>query len=1116
MAGTPTRRAPYKDTLQPALHRRFSSTASLLLAVSYIESILLSSWDSYFWSWFPLGPAGFRTLLLFACGLTILVLRIASYHVGIKTTGTGLHTFATSLLKPRTYETAFWYGFSSLFYCAIYLGTKDEETNLQWITYYSGDRARLNERPVFLACYMFTFALIQTVEHYRHDTDRLDLGALERKPATEQKNLGIISGSLQAVLEELPMALAECFKLALAAIPATIILYFFFLRSFAWSWSLTFLRPFYNLPRTNMLPSSWPSDIYLLGRCVLAGVGVGFLWAASNRAFSIFMVKKPLKNGTPLTSDSKDPNGSLLNGLKSKKLSIKSFAMWELALTAQNHEARRKSIFNDIDRKGGPMWSQIYSICMETLKSIETHVDAYGQPAAQVTPEAAKVEEKQRSSAPLREDPIFTNQSRQATLRTGVEKALEKLARNPGSTPASELSPIARKTWKTAKDRVLSKEQQEAVSPDHLMDQARQIATSLISIGWIGDLIRQSFRTQFAAAVLGSPYAEPTLHSNAAIALCQLAVHSLAEDSYGNVHRDVPSIIRTLTSIIKKVEGLKAQLPLHWTDFRGTKECPEVDELLEILKTGLEQVVSKFEPYSTDLRLTRTDLRIAKEAIGRPEVQTTKVKEAVAKTKEASVGTRTNEDWAQRRPARVEFKRVEFKQPEMEQVRAWARVAMAHYNLFLRILYRSLYFFLYVVLCGLLLITPGDAIQRSVANKQWYNIWIIASGYVVTTLVVGFVYIVRLYVNRTVLASIPKSWVPIDKGDVKETVYKMVGAGLSKSSAIAFAARPRVDEEMVGDDRDEYDDEDEAHTRARLMSWNEEALDRDEPIPMPPHRPVWGVIEHCGWASPNSPDLANLQYSNVIAEVPNLIEAQALRLAPVDPTSQSDPPMLDPEAAELLQRLPSMSLRDYFSHLTSLGVAVMDETVADFLAKYETARFSTKPICNAGFRELMHLFAEILRSIQPLDPVVLDHMYEDEDEEGGEKMGRRGTIESDIDNDAPAETIPSTPRTISRPSTASTQRSVQRRTRRRTNTYRTAPNTPGSRRTLDMTSRNVSTNGFAQMRRTYTSSQHSSSAVSVRSKSSDGSGSVIRLADSGDASDLPYILSLTESTATRY
>ena len=35
------------------------------------------------------------------------------------------------------------------------------------------------------------------------------------------------------------------------------------------------------------------------------------------------MAKAPLKNGQPLTFEAKDPNGSLLNGLKSKKPSIK-------------------------------------------------------------------------------------------------------------------------------------------------------------------------------------------------------------------------------------------------------------------------------------------------------------------------------------------------------------------------------------------------------------------------------------------------------------------------------------------------------------------------------------------------------------------------------------------------------------------------------------------------------------------------------------------------------------------------------------------------------------------------------------------------------------------------
>lgn len=46
MAGLPLRRPPYKDFLQPALQRRFASTATVLLTVSYIEAVLLTRWDS--------------------------------------------------------------------------------------------------------------------------------------------------------------------------------------------------------------------------------------------------------------------------------------------------------------------------------------------------------------------------------------------------------------------------------------------------------------------------------------------------------------------------------------------------------------------------------------------------------------------------------------------------------------------------------------------------------------------------------------------------------------------------------------------------------------------------------------------------------------------------------------------------------------------------------------------------------------------------------------------------------------------------------------------------------------------------------------------------------------
>lgn len=43
------------------------------------------------------------------------------------------------------------------------------------------------------------------------------------------------------------------------------------------------------------------------------------LWDTCNTAFTLKMGEEPLKNERPLTNDAQDPNGSLLNGLKSKK-----------------------------------------------------------------------------------------------------------------------------------------------------------------------------------------------------------------------------------------------------------------------------------------------------------------------------------------------------------------------------------------------------------------------------------------------------------------------------------------------------------------------------------------------------------------------------------------------------------------------------------------------------------------------------------------------------------------------------------------------------------------------------------------------------------------------------
>ncbi|OIW27234.1 hypothetical protein CONLIGDRAFT_419096 [Coniochaeta ligniaria NRRL 30616] len=442
-----------------------------------------------------------------------------------------------------------------------------------------------------------------------------------------------------------------------------------------------------------------------------------------------------------------------------------------------------------------------------------------------------------------------------------------------------------------------------------------------------------------------------------------------------------------------------------------------------------------------------------------------------------------------------------------------------------RVAYNSIYLILYIILAALILALLADIIRQAIIRKQTFNILVIAITYVVTILVLAFIYAIRLYINRSVLASIPKSYLPIEKGDLKKHVRKMIVASLSRSAAIAYAARPRVAPnfpmQLLGPDGEKAE-LGQAHKERRSIppfKLKKTATVEDEMgISLPPCKPVWGEIEHPGWGSPTLPDLPDLQYASVISELPNLIEAKAITLAPPDPESQSDPPMLDPEAVSLLQRTEEMALRDYLTHLIDLGVLEASQTTTDFIAKYEYARFSTRPLPNIRFRELMHLFAEILRSMKPLDPAVLASLIDPDSDD-------QGPPESDIDNNAPmtpgSDHGNRTPESsIGRSSSSSTGSSRSRVRRAPKNlpvrnssantwqhSFRTAPTTPKSKRTA--VSRSSSVNSFAQTRNPYPVSRASSGSLR-----SDAGSVIIRLAEGGDATALPYVLTLTETRSS--
>ncbi|CEJ61356.1 hypothetical protein PMG11_09891 [Penicillium brasilianum] len=391
-----------------------------------------------------------------------------------------------------------------------------------------------------------------------------------------------------------------------------------------------------------------------------------------------------------------------------------------------------------------------------------------------------------------------------------------------------------------------------------------------------------------------------------------------------------------------------------------------------------------------------------------------------------------------------------------------------------RFLNSSSFFFLCLICFCLILLTPADAIYQCWETKRLTNIFFIAGAYVITFILAILIYATRIYTNRTALAGIPKAWIPVEKEDVNKSVRRLVMQGLARSAVISYQARPR-------------DISDEAES---FSNYKDLLVNRDHP--------PWGFVEHPGWSSPASPDLPNLPYQTVIKELPNLIEAKAVSIAPADDSvANVADPFPDTRVVEALQRPASMGLRQYIRHLTDLGVIKSSELGADFLALYERARFSSHQLHEAEFRELMHLFAEILRGITSLAPPVLEVIRDS-------ASYRRADTESVIgpsDEEGETDTVDHfgyegaiTPvRSNSlRPSNASTWETQSG--------YDTAPavQSPASRLSVGSSSytrpRPVRTPSIRSLRRVQ--SGHSGSS----------GGSVIRLAPTHSPADLPYTI----------
>jgi len=455
------------------------------------------------------------------------------------------------------------------------------------------------------------------------------------------------------------------------------------------------------------------------------------------------------------------------------------------------------------------------------------------------------------------------------------------------------------------------------------------------------------------------------------------------------------------------------------------------------------------------------------------------------------------------------------------------------------IFYSTTFTILTLLLIVLLLITPGDSIYQSVHSDRLGQVLSLAGVYVLTLIVALLIYSTRLYTSKSHLNSIPKSWIPIRKGDVSKSVRRMILESLHRSATIAYDAHPR---DLRQDRRPPSTDDSTSRPTTA-----------DRPLTPPTTPPIWGTIAHPGWSSPSSPDLPNLHYLPVILELPHLIEAKAVSLAPPDPfyNPPSDPlfnsaptlspstpappqPIPDALAVSLLQRPAPMTLRDYISHLTTLSLIQPPPLGPLFLAHYERARFSDIPLSEPDFRTLMSIFASILRGMTSLSPAIIAELHSrDENAYASDSQSEHESDTTETGTSVDARSISTTDtvehttfhtpmpysagfnsrRQSSEDSVAGSEgtvRTAPSRARRTTDASRNASrgtktregsSRGGSGRSKPPGSKRVRAQTMEALRMTPSAASRKSSRSSVGS-----GGSVIRLAERGGPLDLPYVI----------
>ncbi|KAF2707074.1 hypothetical protein K504DRAFT_483270 [Pleomassaria siparia CBS 279.74] len=620
---------PYRDFLTPVLHSRFTKASLYTFALCYFIAIWMGKMEDLFWSWFPIGPAGMRASLIFICSLMIYVLRVAQWHVGQRSTESPSETFKKYTLRKATFYTIGIYALSAFLYGETYIHSRTPAARLSYTEAGKAyERIKLNERPVYLRCLFLSLAVAQGIVHIWKDYDKIQIPLM--RPNKERKDEAQIATVLPSAKKPLQLLRQELMPMAKTAgtfASATLfigsVVYFLALRKVIWSWHYRFARNIHALAKTSK-PSGLSPFLNLIFMFAVQGTLLALLWQFTNTAFDAYITQEPLKKGKPITSDSKDPNGSLLNGLKSKKPEVKAIAFWELALITDSFNDRRKTIYGELDRKKAPTFKQVTDICLAEINEISNRINAALDPMFRSEDADGKKELTTpislvpQISQPIKNGQIAGPGFAPETRMQKIESVTSQIAR-AHSSPQNAQNAQARKYLKQGQKKFEERAQE---AEGLWVKYTNQFAAS--PFGWP---FRTCIRHTANVVVNGAPYSRQSSIVNAITTLTNLTVASLKEDEYGQFNTEVPQMVRVFTTAIKKIEEYMESLQVHWTDVdclkkpeAERKDIPEVNVVLDTLKEGLERILGAFNEYLSPMGMSRVEIQEAKKLIAKPSV----------------------------------------------------------------------------------------------------------------------------------------------------------------------------------------------------------------------------------------------------------------------------------------------------------------------------------------------------------------------------------------------------------------------------------------------------------------------------------------------------------------